>query len=509
VTTSTLSTPARHLLVSITLLDRLFHGRADGDEPEWPPSPMRVFQAMLAGGAAASRASGGLAQADLEALRWLERQSAPLIVAPAVRRCRAYRLSVPNNAMDVVASAWARGNESGQGDANPATHRSMKMVTPIALESGDTVYYVWQIPAAQSPNAAENVEALKRLVHAVVAFGWGIDLAYGSATVVGDSAVASLAGEHWSPISQPAGVPLRVPTVGSLSALLERHERFTSRLGKGGAFTPTPALTRFRRCHYARLSDAPGRPFSAFQLLSTTEGQFRSFRATQVAKVAAMIRHCVGTLASATKRTDVGVSPDEWLDRYVHGHDRGGCQPSGRFAYVPLPTIDPRGVVDRVRRVIVAEPLDGAGLNARWAGQVLVGQPLTNEQSQKVEATLAACPVSDYVLGRYARAARCWATVTPIVLPWGDSGKPQRATKQFLKAVRHAGYRPEDVASVELRREPFWRGVEVASRYFVPKHLRGTAVWHVLLEWKEPVEGPVVIGSGRFYGLGLFAAVDG
>ena len=28
----------RQLCISITFLDSLFHGKADGDEPEWPPS---------------------------------------------------------------------------------------------------------------------------------------------------------------------------------------------------------------------------------------------------------------------------------------------------------------------------------------------------------------------------------------------------------------------------------------------------------------------------------------
>ncbi|MER3462825.1 MAG: type I-U CRISPR-associated protein Cas5/Cas6, partial [Armatimonadota bacterium] len=39
----------RHLCISVTPLDDLFHGKGDDDEPEWPPSPMRLFQALVAG----------------------------------------------------------------------------------------------------------------------------------------------------------------------------------------------------------------------------------------------------------------------------------------------------------------------------------------------------------------------------------------------------------------------------------------------------------------------------
>ena len=498
--------PERHLLVSITFLDPLFHGRADGDEPEWPPSPLRLFQALLAGAAAASRSGGGMPEAELEALRWLERQKPPLVVAPVVRRCQPFRLSVPNNAMDVVAAAWARGNESGRGPASPATHRSMKMVAPVALEAGETVHYAWRL-FEDAPG--DVIEAMPRLASSLVALGWGTDLAFGQARVVSKANIAALNGEMWSPINQHAGVALRTPVDGTLEALVERHARFLGRLGRSGGFIPPPALTRFRRCNYARSSDRPSRSFAALQFLSPAEGRFRSFRATQTAKVAAMVRHCVSTVAGATRYTEEGVAADEWLDRYVHGHVREGAPAIGRFSYLPLPTIDPRGVVDRVRRAIVAEPLDGAGRNAAWVGRVLVGQPLTNEQTSEAEAVLAGCPTTDFVLSAYTKPSQRWATVTPVVLPWGDSGKPQRAEKQFLKALRHAGYRPDDLAKVELQREPFWAGCDVAHRYFIPKHLRGTAVWHVRIEWKTPVAGPLAIGSGRFSGLGLFARING
>lgn len=501
---STATDGCHYALISVTFLDPLFHGRGDGDEPEWPPSPLRLFQALFAGAAAASRASGGVAEADLAAFRWLEQQQPPLVIAPEGRRGQAYRLSVPNNAMDVVAAAWARGNESGRGDASPATHRSMKMVTPIHLESSDTVHYAWPIP----DGALAIIDSLQRIALNLVALGWGIDLAFGAARCATDADIKALPGERWAPITRAAGASLRVPASGTLDALNERHKKFMERLAVAGRFTPTPALTKFGRRHYARASERPPRPFAALQFLSTAESGFRSFRSTQTAKVAGMVRHCVGNAAIAAGRSGDGVSPEVWTDQYVHGHRREGGPSIGRFSYLPLPTIDPRGVVDRIRRVIVAEPLDGSGQHARWVGQSLVGDQLVNEQTQDAEATLAACPVTDYVLGKYATTSRRWATVTPVVLPWGDSGKPQRAEKQFLKAVRHAGYEVEDILNLELQREPFWRGCDVASRYFVPQHLRGTASWHVMLEWKHTIAGPLAIGSGRHCGLGLFAAVD-
>src|SRR5437867_872405 len=115
------------LCLTVTFLNPVFHGRRDGGESEWPPSPMRLFQALVAAAHAKWKQDEAERNRAVAALEWLERQPAPVIVAPTGRPSQPFRLSVPNNAMDIVARAWERGNETGK-DANPATHRAMKMV---------------------------------------------------------------------------------------------------------------------------------------------------------------------------------------------------------------------------------------------------------------------------------------------------------------------------------------------------------------------------------------------
>ena len=52
-----------------------FHGRGDGSEPEWPPSPLRLFQALVA--ASAARWPGShFGDYAAPALKWLEAQDA-------------------------------------------------------------------------------------------------------------------------------------------------------------------------------------------------------------------------------------------------------------------------------------------------------------------------------------------------------------------------------------------------------------------------------------------------
>ena len=62
-----------YLCISVTFLDPLFHGKGDGDEWEWPPSPMRVFQALLAGSRTGCR-NIEWSTVKSDAFRWLEQK---------------------------------------------------------------------------------------------------------------------------------------------------------------------------------------------------------------------------------------------------------------------------------------------------------------------------------------------------------------------------------------------------------------------------------------------------
>jgi CRISPR-associated protein Csb2 len=97
--------------LTVRFLQPYSHGRGDGGDPEWPPSPLRVFQALVAAAAARWNERMQLAYAA-PALRWLEHQPTPTIVAaPGVRSDVTYRLYVPDNVADKVARSWSGGGE--------------------------------------------------------------------------------------------------------------------------------------------------------------------------------------------------------------------------------------------------------------------------------------------------------------------------------------------------------------------------------------------------------------
>src|SRR3972149_5195026 len=88
----------RALLLSVRFHDGRYHGLDTSGRPEWPPSPARLLQALVAGAA-----NGGmLRQEDRDALAWLERLDPPIIAAPPARAGRGFSNYVPNNDLDAV-----------------------------------------------------------------------------------------------------------------------------------------------------------------------------------------------------------------------------------------------------------------------------------------------------------------------------------------------------------------------------------------------------------------------
>src|SRR4051812_43821261 len=82
-------------LLSVRFHDGRYHGSG-----EWPPSPARLFQALVAGAARGKT----LTEDDRRALAWLELRDAPVIASPPMRVGRGYKTYVPNNDRDTVES---------------------------------------------------------------------------------------------------------------------------------------------------------------------------------------------------------------------------------------------------------------------------------------------------------------------------------------------------------------------------------------------------------------------
>lgn len=467
-----------NLCITIRFLQPYSHGRGDGDEPEWPPSPLRLFQALAAAAAARWNERARLAYA-VPALEWLERQPAPgVVAAPGIPSEVKYRLYVPDNVGDKVAKSWRGGNPN----ASIADYRTEKDVRPTHL-NGEAVHYFYPIADGEFEKHRETLIAAAR---SVTHLGWGIDMVAGDAAVIGDDEAAKLAGERWRAEPGSGGTPLRVPKTGTLKNLMEKHEAFLNRLSDDG-FKPVPPLRAFDVVSYRRDTDPVPRPWVAFRILSADPDDDRnpSFDTARKTKdVAAWVRCATGKVCK------------DWDDvaSFVHGHDAAdnakqlkGEEADKRFMYLPLPTINHAlNRVECIRRVMIAAP-PGCQKQIDWIRRRLPGEELSRDG--EAFGMLGILPASDWVVRQYTRESRVWSTVTPVMLPgFDDPGgirrrlrnrEPDKAMSAdeksrrvdelhgrvhtlLMKAFEHAGFTPAAIAGLDWRDVGFRAGVGLA-----------------------------------------------
>ncbi len=499
-----------YFCVSVTFLDGRFHGRIEEGQPEWPPSPLRLFQAIVN-----ANALDLDSPAVQDALQWLEGQPAPLIVTPPSRVGTGYVLSVPNNAMDIVARAWSRGNYFGKGDASPARHRTMKRVRPVYIPEEGQVHYLWRL---HEPDKLSNqvIERLGQLAKRSFRLGWGHDFVVCHAQVLNGEQVSSLRGEWWKPDVPTGGMTLRVPCQGTLAELRKRHDEFLGRLASG-RFAPVPPLARFDNVGYRTATDVVAHPYVVFEL-RTDDNDFFAYSQRKLIHIAGMVRHLAIRAMKHSPPPEID-NPAAWVDQYVAGHVRNGDAPHRQLSYLPLPSIGHRYADQAVRRVMIAAPAGDQQLLEHVA-RLLAGQRLDPQNGDEFgdhPPPMLIRVHRDKVAAYYTRPARVWASVTPVVLPGHNDRKPAKTVRLIEKALRQSGI--EQPCTFKWRFVPWWPNSFSAHKYdrdgkpagyLLPKYLEKFTLIHLLVEFNEDLEvsGPIAIGAGRHCGLGLLAGID-
>jgi len=460
------------LCVEMRFLFNKYHGSRDGGRrPDYPPSAHRLFQALTA----AANSNSGMSEAAKEALQWLEKQSPPQIIVPESSLGSRVTTFVPNNDMDVVARAWAKGRTP---EKKPEELRTAKILQPRHLGGDATIRFLWPVKDASSP--LDRICELARHIHHL---GLGIDMVVGNGRVIADSEKNRLPGITYIPIE---GKGWRVPVEGSLEELMDRYQQ------RKNAIPPN----EYEEVTYVREAATRRPPMHAFALVNE-DGDYCRFDSTDAMVVAAELRHAAHTRAKQL-RFDAA-----FTEGYVCGHANSSHDKDDRFAYVPVPTLAPAGRDNAIRRVMLIQgrpSSEADSLARRLSGVSLSGKarlrPIDN-------------PEKDGVIKKYTEAAERWGTVTPMVLPGHLNGRglAHRQKKLVLKSLAHAGIMTP-VAEIHLQADPIFPGAERTGRYRVPEYLRQFTKTHAIITFSEPVVGPVVIGAGRYVGLGLMAGLD-
>ena len=461
------------LRIEVQWLAGRYHGA------EWPPSSWRVYQAMVAGsGAERCR------NRELEAaLRHLETLPAPVVTAPRAELLRPVTARVPDNDGDVVLALHATG-DPGAASAKAATLGSLR--TRRAWRLTGTVTYDWKA----TPQTPKHLPALARLARAVSAVGHGIDLAIATAELLEHPPRTS--GVTYTPSESGARL-LAVPAPGGLDALDARYRRERTRVRADRVETGFESEPRV--AGYRSELDLPPVRWAAFSLRAPDDRPL-IVRGAHMIEVAAMVRHAIGRAAKCA-----GLEKTVISELMGHGGD-------GRISAQPLPNVGYRHADGRIRRVLLVAP-ECVGEDV-WRSVVsrLPGTALVAEASGEAFGMLAPLVLPDPMLARYRGTGRRWTSATPVVLPGYDSlrrrPRPERSVGRLL---RHAGISESLVERATFGHGKRLRGSAHPRSYRRPAHLARYPCVHLTLDWTDPVRGPLSLGAGTGYGLGLFVPV--
>lgn len=518
----------------------------DRRRPEWPPDPARVFSALVAAWAEADEPD----PAERQALEWLETQPHPAVAASDAASRKTVSHFVPVNDPSVIslASYMKRVGKYEElreeltealfesvGEINRKVKgiqtqiRRQLDVSNIVTEPGNTnpksalellpdgrgkqerwfpsvtptaprVTYVWR----EDPGPPRT-SALDGLLARVTRLGHS-------------SSLVSCRLSEDPPV--PDYVPgdglkvLRSVRRGQLAALEHAHHQHQAIRPR----TLPSVSVRYRATSNDAESTEHLRADTAGEwLVFQFEPRSRRFPSSRTAEVTTTLRKAI-----------FRYSPDP-LPEGLSGHLRDGTPSSRPHAgFLALPSVGHAHADGRLMGVAVGMPdvLDGksklALLRAVGAWEqtasplaLTLGRQGVLEMERLIGTSSALVTLRAQL---WRRPSRRWVSATPVALPTHPGrltgGTPSargaawcRAEQAVVDSCRHVGL-PEP-ADVVVSLDPLITGGLLASR-FPAFHQRGRGgepvarrLVHASVTFDQPLAGPLVLGAGRYVGLGL------
>lgn len=434
--------------VAVTwFFNRLNTQLRDG-KAEYPPAPARLLQAALAGAYQAGDSTA--IEATRKAIQYLERQKPPEIYAAEPLFGTAFQHFVHNNVVKQYDN-----EEMNRG----------KLLNPTLLVGSDSqVVYAWSLS-----NDGPPVEILTKAFNGLLALGHGDDMAF--ARIIENVPPLS---RHYVPVRGGTGARLRVPRPGFLTDLdlaYRNQDRSEVTSMHSQAYALEVSLSQLRR-------------IATFELQQVENEKKYAVDETKAAVVAAWVRH------AAIEALKKDVSPKRLA--IIAGHTDGPKEP--RVCYLPLPTVGERA--DRmIRRVCISAPPELTDA-IQLMRDVLPGRVLTDDDGKEVCTLIDAR--SNAVFEHYTNSGTEFETVTPAIFPHHltkngrlNSRRVREVGKWFVEAGLPA---PADL-SVDSQHEKF----------FAPAYLQHLPQYRLRVCFESQVTGPIAVGLGRFFGLGIFA----
>ena len=519
----------------------------DRRQSEWPPHPARLFSALVAAWADVDDPD----QTEREALEWLESQGPPAIAASDAVSRKVVSHFVPVNDTAVIRGSWhtrkastiydledrlseelvSSGGEitkevsriqsrlakerdvetqvGSTGSTSPSSavqmlpdHRvKQERFFPSVTPDKARVIYLWDGP---SPNGVS--EALDQLLGRVTRLGYSASLV--SCRVVAGSSEATL-------VPGEDGESLRTVRRGQLAELERQHARHC---GTERRLLPCTS-TRYQAAAEASPSESRQEPNTAGDwIVFEFAHNSRALPATRAVELATAMRSAVFHYA------------EDPIPEELSGHrPEGKPTAAAHVAFLPLPYAGFEHADGRLLGLAVSVPKALSDVSRRalfraigiWEDAVSPGPlKLMLGAGGVIEMSRLRGPAALVSLrpGVWHRSSRRWVSATPIALPrhpgrlgGGTAAARAKAWAQaesgVATACAHVGL--PDPSALEISLSPFIVGARAATRFpsFSQNGSSGKPVRrqlvHASLAFEHFVSGPLMLGAGRFLGLGL------
>ncbi|MDO4888671.1 MAG: type I-U CRISPR-associated protein Csb2 [Actinomycetaceae bacterium] len=460
------------LRLDITLLSERYDA-GGGEDPrvaEWPPHPARVFAAL--------RSVAG--EDEVEPLAELERLAPPLIHASptasvGARRTRGY---VVTNVRD----------SKGGHQTHPARTSGFRQRVS-SLPDDPRVQFDWHDGLDLSDEVVAQLDQLACRVPYLGRSTSPATLAF--SRVAEPTPLPGLT--TYEPTVGRGPLSIRVPYPGYLDELNALYQADQPAWQAAG-----PRARRFyREVGAAETSEeipVAGDFDSAYPDLVIL--RFDELRPSG---------RLVSIFTEALRRKVMGQTEDP-LPPALHGHGTPGLP---HVAYLGLPFVGNEHSDGQLMALAVAIP----GLEYDERMRILRGilgedperETLLRVNGFKHEFKLRYAPDETRpvtaTVERWTDPARTWATATPLVLDRfpKDGDLAAAVAESFVNAGL-----PEP-REVDVSKEPMMYGAVRLRSSELPKRCRGRLYTHARVSFDRPVHGPILVGAGRYFGVGLFA----
>ncbi|MFI7610679.1 type I-U CRISPR-associated protein Csb2 [Nonomuraea terrae] len=452
--------------IAITVRLRAGRYEAAGMRPsqvEWPPHPARLFCALVA---------SAVDDEDWAVLRWLEAAGVPEVWA-----CEAASQETVENYVVTNTIEQKSGSQSWPGRTNGSRSRVS------AIPQVPVFAVVW----AHAVPDGDMLVRLRRLARRVPYIGRAT-----STAILGVEAEIDVPGPEWtryvpSRIGEGALAELRIPYSGYTDQL--QHAYADGQ--RAWAVARSIPYTVAGRTVEPAVANGPFSDLLVFRFEPRTVPPAGDSLLTLTARLRQAVIQRIGrdipaevSGHGADDRTHLG-----YLALLNAGHDNADGHVLGVALAVPR-TMAPDSL-DRLLARTVDDPIRRLTLRRDQAISVDHDPYLTSPLRLTPEWWMAA-----------PRGSRSWVSAAPLMLDRYPSRK-EDARSLVFRSLTTAGYpEPEEV---EISSATMTRGaVHRPRKDTIPQGRPVRPMVHARVTFPEPVIGPVLAGSMRYLGLGLF-----